>query len=301
MAFPPWPHFMIVDVHTHVWQTPDQLGQADLGEPSAKSARRTGRGGNGRTVFRRIPPADPELHWQSSKPVDKSIVLGFKSRLLRAEVPNAFVAEYVRRHPEKLVGFAGIDPTEASALDELHRAADDLGLRGLTLSPSNQAFHPSDTRAMGIYAEAERRGMPILIHPGGYLAEQSRLEFAQPVLLDEVSRSFPKLKLVIAQLGQPWVDETCVLLAKHANVFADVSGLLARPWQAYNAMASAFEYGVTDKLLFGSDFPYTSAADAIESLYSLNLIVQGTNLPVVPRGALRGIVERNALALLGLE
>ena len=56
-----------------------------------------------------------------------------------------------------------------------------------------------------------------------------------------------------------------------------------------------------DKLLFGSDFPYTNAADCIESLYSLNQIAQGTNLPVVPREALRGIVERDTLGLLGLE
>ena len=287
---------MIVDVHTHVWQTPDQLGRAQLGE--VVGVRR----GNGRRLAgRRIPPADTELHWQSSKPVDKSIVLGFKSRLLRAEVPNAFVADYVRRHPEKLVGFAGVDPTDPAALDDLARAHEDLGLVGLTISPGNQGFHPSDTRAMVVYAEAERRRMPVVIHPGGHLAEESRLEFARPVLLDEVARSFPKLRLVIPKLGHPWTGETCLLLAKHAHVYADVTGLLRRPWQAYNALVCAFEHGVADKLLFGSDFPYASASDAIEALYSLHLIVQGTSLPGVPRGVLRGIVEQDALKLLGIR
>jgi predicted TIM-barrel fold metal-dependent hydrolase len=57
---------------------------------------------------------------------------------------------------------------------------------------------------------------------------------------------------------------------------------------------------VIDKLLFGSDFPYTDAADCIEALYSINQIAQGTNLPLIPREALRGIVERDTLALLGL-
>ena len=38
----------------------------------------------------------------------------------------------------------------------------------------------------------------------------------------------------------------------------------------------------------------------IEALYSINQLAQGTNLPVVPREALRGIVERDALNLLGL-
>lgn len=294
---------MIVDVHTHVWQTADQVGQADLGSPTGAgrrvSARRRGNGVQ--PMLRRIPPADPELHWQNSRPVDRSIVLGFKSRLLRAEVPNGYVADYVKRHPEKLIGFAGIDPTDDGALDELARANEEMELRGLTLSPSNQAFHPADTRAMAIYAEAERRNMPVVIHPGGHLAEQARLEYARPLLLDEIARSFPKLRLLVAQLGHPWVEETAILVAKHRHVYADVSGLLGRPWQAYNALVVAHEHGVIDKLLFGSDFPFADAADSIASLYSLNLIVQGTNLPTVPRSALRGIVERDALSLLGLE
>ncbi len=102
-------------------------------------------------------------------------------------------------------------------------------------------------------------------------------------------------------LGQPWVDETICLLGKHPHVFADVSGLLSRPWQASNALVNCYQAGVIDKLLFGSDFPYTNATECIETLYSINQLAQGTNLPVVPREALRGIVERDALGLLGLE
>jgi uncharacterized protein len=232
--------------------------------------------------------------------VDKSIVLGFKSRYLHAEIPNRYVADYVSRFPQKLIGFAGIDPTEPSAAAEVRTAKEDLRLRGVTVSPANQDFHPTDSRAMDVYAEAERLGMPILIHPSGHFTEQSKLEFGRPYLFDEVARTFPKLRMVIAQLGQPWVDETICMLAKHPNVYADVSGLLGRPWQAYNALVNVYQHGVIDKLLFGSDFPYTSATECIEALFSINQLAQGTNLPLVPREALRGIVERDALDLLGL-
>jgi predicted TIM-barrel fold metal-dependent hydrolase len=76
--------------------------------------------------------------------------------------------------------------------------------------------------------------------------------------------------------------------------------MLQRPWQAYNALVLAHQHQVIDKLLFGSDFPHTSITECIESLYSINQISQGTNLPTVPREALRGIVERDTLNLLGL-
>jgi uncharacterized protein len=295
---------MIVDCHTHIWQSPDQLGQLDLGEmprlSRSRPAPRVTPAGGRTSAWRSIPSGDPDYHWDQSKAVDKSIVLGFKSRYLRAEIPNRYVADYVARNPQKLIGFAGIDPTEKGAADEVRIAKEDLRLRGVTISPSNQDFHPTDTRAMRVYAKAEELGMPILVHPSGQFTEQSKLEFARPYLLDEVARSFPKLRLVIAQLGQPWIEETVLLLGKHANVFADVSGLLSRPWQAYNALVTVHQYGVIDKLLFGSDFPYTNATECIESLYSINQLAQGTNLPVVPREALRGIVERDALGLLGL-
>lgn len=298
---------MIIDVHTHIWQSPDQLGQLELGEPlrPVRSRSAVGRpnlsGLSGRSVWRSIPSGDPDHHWAQSGTVDKSIVLGFKSRYLNAEIPNQLVADYVARNPQKLIGFAGIDPNDRSAASEVRAARNDMRLRGITLSPPNQDFHPLDTRAMSVYAEAEQLQMPILIHPSGQFTEQSKLEYARPYLWDEVARTFPKLRLVIAQLGHPFVDETICLLGKHRNIFADISGLLTRPWQAYNALVNAHQYGVIEKLLFGSDFPYTHATDCIETLYNINQVAQGNNLPVVPREALRGIVERDALNLLGLS
>jgi predicted TIM-barrel fold metal-dependent hydrolase len=291
---------MIVDCHTHVWQSPDQLGQLVLGDGIRQVRNKTSRLNLAAPILRSIPSADADHHWSQSGTVDKAIVLGFKSRYLQAEIPNRYVSDYVNRFPTKLIGFAGIDPTEAGSAEEVKICKDELKLRGITLSPSNQDFHPTDTRAMAVYAAAEELAMPILFHPGGHFTEQSKLEFGRPVLIDEVARAFPRLRIIIAQLGQPWVDETICLLGKHQHVYADVSGLLRRPWQAYNALVSAHQYGVIEKLLFGSDFPYTNASECIEALYSLNQMAQGTNLPVVPRESLRGIVERDTLALLGL-
>jgi uncharacterized protein len=291
---------MIVDCHTHVWQSPDQLGQLVLGDMFRHNKNRSQRATLAAPILRSIPSADFEHHWAQSGTVDKSIVLGFKSRYLNAEIPNQYVADYVNRFPQKLIGFAGIDPTESGAADEVRTCKNELRLRGITVSPPNQDFHPTDTRAMAVYAAAEELAMPVLFHPGGHFTEQSKMEFGRPVLLDEVARSFPRVRVVIAQMGQPWIDETIALLGKHQNVYADVSGLLRRPWQAYNAMVSAYQSGVIDKLLFGSDFPYTDAAECIEALYSLNQMAHGTNLPVVPREALRGIVERDTITLLGI-
>src|SRR5262245_53109437 len=129
----------IVDCHTHIWQSPEQLGQVDLGEQSHPTSKGTARV---HPRQRNLPAADPDYHWSHSAAVDKSIVLGFKSRYLHAEIPNRLVADYVSRDPNKLIGFAGIDPTESAAIEELKIAKNDLRLRGITISPAIQDFHP---------------------------------------------------------------------------------------------------------------------------------------------------------------
>ena len=65
----------------------------------------------------------------------------------------------------------------------MRAARNDLQLRGITISPANQDFHPTDSRAMRVYAEAEKLGMPVLVHPGSQFTEYSKLEYGRPYLM----------------------------------------------------------------------------------------------------------------------
>lgn len=272
---------MIVDCHTQIWE-PHKLPRWI--QPTIPAA--TG--------------ADASRHLEALQPIDRAIVLAFKSVYLQSEIPNRYVADYCRRNSAKMIGFAGVDPTDDGFLDELHSAQDELGLKGVVVSPALQNFHPVDTRAMRLYDECVQRGLPVVFEEEHRFAG-ARMEFARPMLLDEVAREFPNLRIVITHMGYPWIDETIVMLAKHPNVYANVAGLLRQQWLAYNALVGAFQHGVIDKLLFGSDFPHRAPAACIEALYSLNQMTYGSNLPTIPREHLRGIVERDSLALLGVE
>lgn len=279
---------MIVDCHTHIWQTPHQLG-----EDGAEYVRRHGGRANA--------SADPVAHLSASECVDKCLVLAFTSRYLGAEVPNALVAEYVDKHPEKMIGIAGVDPLADDVEDRLAEAAERKAFRGVTISPASQDFHPAHSRVRRLYDYCSRKKLAIVVHQDPHFSPRAKMEYARPYLWDEVLRDFPDLAVVIVHLGHPWVDETLALLSKHRNLYADISGLIRRPWNAYNALVTAHQYAVTDKLLFGSDFPFMPASEAIECVYRLNEVTHGAPLPVVPREALRGIVERDALTALGIR
>jgi predicted TIM-barrel fold metal-dependent hydrolase len=154
---------------------------------------------------------------------------------------------------------------------------------------------------MRVYERCVERSLPVFVTLEEPLTADSILEFARPGAWDEVARSHPTLPIVISQLGHPWIDETMLLAGKHERVYADISGVASRPWQLYNAVLSATSYGVMDKLLFGSGFPYDTPARAIEAVYKVNAYSHGTQLPSIARASLAAIIEKDSLACLGID
>ncbi|MEM6552821.1 MAG: amidohydrolase family protein [Planctomycetota bacterium] len=279
---------MIVDLHTRIWTSPAQLG-----ESVAEQFRRR------RTEPWEQTTGSAEQHAQAMDPVGVAAVLGFESTLLGAKIDHEQVANEITAHPGSRVGFAGIDPNAGHPVRSLEEALN-AGLVGVTVCPAAAGFHPTDTRAMELFEACQSHGVPVHVESSGRLARQARLEFDQPVLLDEVAREFPDLKLVIGSLGDPWVDQGVALLAKHPTVYADLAGLVSQPWRLLSSLLSAFHHQVIDQVLFASNFPFCDPAQAIKNMYSVNTVTQGTNLPSVPREQLRSIVERDTLTVLGI-
>ena len=283
------PGSCIVDIHIHLWDSTQQLGPIVAQHLRDSAPEPWDRSDNAITIFE-----------EAMQTVHYGVILGFESRHLGVSIDSSRVAEYVARDPGKYLGFAGIDPMAESCLDDLDEAIE-LGLVGVTLSPSGQNFHPCHTNAMRIYERCAESGLPIFIHPGTHLGSIVNLEYDQPHLWDEPARSFPDLRLVLGQVGHPWMDQALVMIGKHRHMYADLSHLTGQPWLLYNALVKAHQSGKTNKLLFGSDFPFTTPQEAIVAIYSINTLTHGTMLPTIPREQLRGIVEHDTLACLGID
>ena len=252
---------------------------------------------------------------QEQKPADKSIVFGVawhpgettggvNGTDEASDIPgnvNDKTAAFVQAYPERLIGFMSLHPHDPHALDELERCRGDLGLRGIKLGANYQNFHPLEARALAIYEQAQRYELPVLFHQGTSPVRAAPIRFAHPLLMDEVAILYPDLKIIMAHMGHPWTVDTAVVIRKHANVYADISGLFYRAFGYYEAMIKASEWNVLDKLLFASDYPVTTAAETFDALHKVNDIVAGTRLPRVPEDKLEEIIYRDSLALLGLS
>ena len=63
----------------------------------------------------------------------RTIVFGGKAKLSGTWVPDEYVADYVAAHPQHLIGFLSVDPTQPGWEDEMREGHEQLGLRGIKL------------------------------------------------------------------------------------------------------------------------------------------------------------------------
>jgi uncharacterized protein len=237
--------------------------------------------------------AKPEDHWAVSEPADKVVVFGLQARAVGVWVPNELIADYVRQHPEKLEGWASVDPNEPDCVEQFEYCVKNLGLKGLKLGPVYQHFDPQDRKYWPLFKTCEQFGLPIMWHQGTTFPSRSRLNWGLPLQLEDIAMDFPDLKMIIAHLGHPWEEDLVVLIRKCPNVYTDISAVHYRPWRYWQAMVTAMEYGVAHKILLGSDFPSATITNVIAGLRNVNKPVEGTHLPQIPEEIQNRIIHEN--------
>jgi predicted TIM-barrel fold metal-dependent hydrolase len=280
---------VIIDVHSHFWEYP-----RDFTGDFREQARRAKGGAEFDLTVRY------EDYRTAAPPDMRTIVFGGKAKLSGVWVDDRHVAAYVAVHPDTLIGFLSVDPTQPGWEDELHEGHEDLGLRGIKLLPMYAGFSPDDERLEPLWKYAEKYRLPVLLHTGTTFVSQARLDFTLPRLLDVVAIRHPAVKFVLAHLGHPYEGECVVTIRKHPNVYADISAVHYRPFQFYHSLMLVQEYGVWDKVLFGTDYPFTTVNATLDGLRKMNTMLDGTALPRLDERKIEAMIARNSLELLGL-
>jgi predicted TIM-barrel fold metal-dependent hydrolase len=139
-----------------------------------------------------------------------------------------------------------------------------------------------------------------LLHTGTTFIDKAPLELTKPYLIDNVAIKHPDVKIIMAHLGHPYEGECVVVARKHANVYTDCSALHYRPFQLYHSLMLVQEYGIWNKVLFGTDYPFTTVAASLSGLRGLNDMLEGTKLPRLDQDEIEQMIQRDSLRLLGL-
>jgi uncharacterized protein len=210
---------------------------------------------------------------------------------------NEQVVELCRRS-DRFIGFASVDPLRKGAARELESAIKTMGLKGLKLDPSLQAFPPGDPRVSAVYEAAAALGIPLLIHTGMSWAPETPLDLGHPLLLEPAIRRWPTLSFVLAHFGWPWVWEATALALKYPNVYLDTACLYYDgPEEFFQFVFSkqipttVIERSLRNKVVFGSNYPRVEIKNMVRALKSLALT----------EGCLKKIFRENAERLLKMN
>ncbi len=281
---------MIVDVHSHFFSYPAHF------TPEFQEQSKRARNGVETDLTVRWPEYQAtagDCRW--------TIVFGGKAKLSGVWAPDDDVAGYVAAHSYRMIGFLSVDPTQPGWQDELIRGHQDLKLKGVKLLPMYAGFDPSSTEIDYLWEYASKHALPVLLHTGTTFIDKAPLEYTRPFLLDRVAMRFPDVKIIMAHLSHPYEGECAVVIRKHPNVYADCSALHYRPFQLYHSLMLVQEYGVWNKVLFGTDYPFTNVEASLRGIRGLNDMLEGTRLPRLNVDRIEEMIHRDSLAVLGIH
>ncbi len=202
-----------------------------------------------------------------------------------ARLANDIYADLVSRFPERFAAFAAIPlPHLDASLREIARAMDELGMVGVTIANSILGESLVSVEFEPIYAELNRRGAALFVHPAGQAAyspliAESGLTWsigapiedtiaATQLIAHNVPLRYPDLRIILSHLG----GALPLLLTRlnHQLPGVDENGperpsmQARRMWYdtvSHNdviALKCAADALGSSQLLFGSDFPYLS-------------------------------------------
>lgn len=277
-----------IDMHVHVDM--DDHGHGALPADLSEAASRYFRSGDGWPTLDRV--AD---HYRELRMAAVVFSVDAETQLGHQPVSSAEIAEGAARHNDVLIPFGSVDPRRPDAIDLARRLIEDHGVRGFKFHPTVQGFDPSDEAHYPLYATVRDAGLPALFHtgqtgigaglPGG---RGLRLGLSNPMLLDAVAADFPDLQIIMAHPSVPWQDEALSVATHKHNTWIDLSG-----WSPKYFPAELVRYAnsvITDRVLFGSDFPLIAPERWLSDAEKTALKPE-----VMPR-----ILKENAVRLLGL-
>ncbi len=216
-----------------------------------------------------------------------------------ARICNDWIADLGQRYPGRFSGLAVLPLQDMNAaLKELDRCVGKLGMKGILLYSNLAGKFPDEEEFRELFAEAERRDIPILLHPahpvtfdeteghgmtaGLGLMFDTTIALARIILAGILERH-PRLKLVCPHAGGalPYLigridHQTQVLKRGAEHIAKPPSEYLRQVYlDAVSPIPLAIRYGIdyvgVERMLYSSDHPWVDPKTIAAHIQSLGL------------------------------
>ena len=219
----------------------------------------------------------------------------------------------VEAHPDRFMYQPNMSPIKHQGVKntiwELEYWVKEKGAKIFKFYPPEDTYI-NDPELWPFYEKAEELGIVLDIHTGFCWVPPGKSKYALPILLDDVARDFPNLKLVAFHMGYPHCDDLNMVAMGHPNVYLCLSLLI--PW-ALNAprkfahiLGEALRFVGPDRIIWGTDTPGFAFQMrwSVEGLREFQIpedMQEGYGYPAVTDDDRRKIFGGNLAGLLGVD
>lgn len=239
---------MIIDFHTHCFPL-------SLAEKVAKNT---------------VPPQtlpDPTPDHLSAQMkeagIDLSVFLPVATRPDTVKDVNRFAQSVQTR---QLISFAALHPDNPNTLQLLDQMKE-RGAKGVKFHPAFQHFSLDDPKYRPVYRKIGELGLITVIHAGRALPAKEH--YCYPSTFARVADAFQGAPVVLAHMGGILIQQPEIDLLPQLPVYVDTA-----LWPIFMSQASFLERAELiglDRILFGSDYPYTNPLDCVKHILALPL------------------------------
>ena len=269
---------MVIDFHTHVF--PDKIAKKTIDFLAEKGGNTPNSDGTVLGLYNALLNGKVDLAVALpvlTKPEQFESVLNFVTK----------VNEEFSSGAKKIISFGGIHPACEDIKGKLKRVKD-AGLKGVKIHPDYQNTFIDDEGYIEILKCAKDLDLIVVTHAGVDCGYRDCTVKCPPSLTKKVIDKVGHEKFVLAHLGgSEMVDDVITYLAGE-KVYFDTAYVLKRLKK--EEFSSVLDKHGEDRILFASDFPWSSMDEDVKILKSF-----------VNNGEIRDkILYKNALSLLGL-
>jgi hypothetical protein len=254
---------MINDAHCHFFSS-SFLERLTQGKPDLPAS------GRAAAVAERLGWADPgsaeALAHTWANELDRN---GVGRAALIASIPadEDSVAEAVRLHPDRFVGFFMFNPLAADGRARLKRALSELKMRCVCLFPAMHQYAVSVDSVGKVFETAAEHGAAVFVHCGMLtvgvrtklgLPSPFDLTRGDPLAVAAVASAFPQVPVIIPHFGAGLFREALMAADQCSNIHLDTSS--SNSWMKYYpgltldaVFRQALAVAGAQRILFGTD------------------------------------------------
>ncbi len=210
------------------------------------------------------------LHDLDETQVDRAVVVA-----LAGYIPNDFVLEVCRRHPDRLVPGGSFNPveyaTEQQAVNEFRAQFQGGPFRVLKMHPRLNHYDPLDFRCLAILEELTswKIALPVWMD-SLFNFKGGSLRKTVVDTIHEIVGRFTSINFVILHAGGSWALHVAEAIQDCPNAFLDISFTLYRfanssVWMDLHYLLNSFDH----RMVFGSDFPEIGVGTALDYFHHL--------------------------------